>query len=49
MILLRRICVAVPSCCSVGLWSDQLDRWDYAPAGGLLVSSRVNIVLLYRQ
>jgi hypothetical protein len=28
--------------------SDQLDRWDYAPAGGLLVSSRVNIVLLYR-
>lgn len=28
--------------------SDQLDRWDYAPAGGLLISSRVNIKLLYR-
>ena len=28
--------------------SEQLDRWDYAPPGGLLVSSRVNIILLYR-
>jgi hypothetical protein len=28
--------------------SDQLDRWDYAPAGGLIVSSRVNITLIYR-
>ena len=26
--------------------SDQLDRWDYAPAGGLLIASRVNIILL---
>jgi hypothetical protein len=28
--------------------SEQLDRWDYAPPGGMVISSRVNVILAYR-